>query len=26
VERIAFLANHLLYGSIVAASPWPHHD
>jgi hypothetical protein len=25
-ERVAFLADHLLYGVIVAASPWPHHD
>jgi hypothetical protein len=26
VERIAFLADHLLYGAIAAASPWPHRD
>jgi hypothetical protein len=25
-ERLALLADHLLYGVVVAASPWPHHD
>jgi hypothetical protein len=25
-ERLALLADHLLYGMVVAASPWPHHD
>ena len=25
-ERIAFLADHVLYGVVVAASPWPHDD
>ncbi|MBF8187590.1 hypothetical protein ITP53_17985 [Nonomuraea sp. K274] len=25
-ERLALLADHLLYGAVVAASPWPHHD
>ncbi|HEX4812802.1 MAG TPA: hypothetical protein VFV66_08625 [Nonomuraea sp.] len=26
VERLALLADHLLYGAMVAASPWPHQD
>ncbi|WP_245656058.1 hypothetical protein [Microtetraspora fusca] len=26
VERLVFLVDHLLYGVVVAASPWPHHD
>ncbi|MEW9549890.1 hypothetical protein [Nonomuraea sp. NPDC050783] len=25
-ERLALLADHLLYGSVVGASPWPHED
>jgi hypothetical protein len=25
-ERLALLADHVLYGAIVAASPWPHED
>jgi hypothetical protein len=25
-ERVAFLADHVLYGVVVAASPWPHDD
>jgi hypothetical protein len=25
-ERAALIADHLLYGVVVAASPWPHHD
>lgn len=25
-ERLALLADHLLYGSVVAASPWLHED
>ncbi|MDW5327550.1 hypothetical protein [Plantactinospora sp. KLBMP9567] len=25
-ERWALLADHLLYGAVVAASPWPHAD
>jgi hypothetical protein len=26
VERLALLADHILYGVVVAASPWPHRD
>ncbi|MEO3795240.1 hypothetical protein ABGB14_33930 [Nonomuraea sp. B10E15] len=26
VERIALLADHLLYGTVVGASPWPYQD
>jgi hypothetical protein len=26
VERLALLTDHMLYGTVVAASPWPHHD
>jgi hypothetical protein len=26
IERLALLADHLLYGVVVAASPWPHGD
>ncbi|WP_245646806.1 hypothetical protein [Microtetraspora niveoalba] len=26
VERLTLLADHVLYGVVVAASPWPHHD
>ncbi|WP_285777035.1 hypothetical protein [Microtetraspora sp. NBRC 13810] len=26
VERCVLLADHLLYGIVVAASPWPHRD
>ncbi|MEV0973717.1 hypothetical protein [Microtetraspora glauca] len=26
VERSMLLVDHLLYGVVVAASPWPHHD
>ncbi len=26
VERAMFLADHVLYGMIVATSPWPHHE
>ncbi|WP_204082883.1 hypothetical protein [Asanoa ishikariensis] len=25
-EQAALLADHLLYGAVVAASPWPHRD
>jgi hypothetical protein len=25
-ERLALLADHVLYGMVVAASPWPHED
>jgi hypothetical protein len=25
-EQLALLADHLLYGAVVAASPWPHAD
>lgn len=25
-ERLGLLADHLLYGMVVAASPWPHRD
>src|SRR4051794_34440092 len=25
-ERLTLLADHVLYGIVVAASPWPHHD
>jgi hypothetical protein len=25
-ERLALLADHVLYGVVVAASPWPHED
>ncbi|WP_219462626.1 hypothetical protein [Nonomuraea rhizosphaerae] len=25
-ERAALLVDHLLYGVVVAASPWPHQD
>nr|SBO90811.1 PREDICTED: hypothetical protein [Nonomuraea gerenzanensis] len=25
-ERLALLADHVLYGVVVAASPWPHKD
>ncbi|MER6944308.1 hypothetical protein ABT294_09820 [Nonomuraea sp. NPDC000554] len=25
-ERLALLADHILYGMVVAASPWPHQD
>ncbi|MEV4169277.1 hypothetical protein [Nonomuraea sp. NPDC049709] len=25
-ERLALLADHVLYGAVVAASPWPHED
>ncbi|GAA5069133.1 hypothetical protein HNP84_008993 [Thermocatellispora tengchongensis] len=26
VERLTFLADHVLYGVVVASSPWPHRD
>jgi hypothetical protein len=26
LERLALLTDHTLYGTVVAASPWPHHD
>ncbi|TDC94266.1 hypothetical protein E1292_40160 [Nonomuraea deserti] len=26
VERVTLMADHLLYGTVVAASPWPHRD
>lgn len=26
VQRVALLADHLLYGVVVAASPWPYRD
>ncbi|WP_223166674.1 hypothetical protein [Nonomuraea sp. SYSU D8015] len=26
VERLALLADHVLYGAVVGASPWPHRD
>ncbi|GAA3549522.1 hypothetical protein GCM10022419_032340 [Nonomuraea rosea] len=25
-ERLALLTDHLLYGTVVGASPWPHQD
>ncbi|MCG5218638.1 DUF1440 domain-containing protein [Streptosporangium sp. KLBMP 9127] len=25
-ERVALLADHVLYGTVVAASPWPHRE